>query len=205
MFFINKSCLRCLFCSCYYCVHSAISANIDENYGGMSRNVRDAWNSEQRGGREDVQRKRWRGNLSKDVKKCKEWCEQDGRGSTWWTAGPGSLGSSSGSGRMVNVILSSRRLQMQQPKLYSNLTFQKHGLIRLSLLSLLLPYATHHYLPLTALFHLFSFISLSYSCHISSAPNLFLSISLLLYFSLLLCLVMYLFLMVTLLHSISPH
>lgn len=92
---------------------------------------------------------------------------------------------------------------MQQPKLYSNLTFRKHGLIQLSLLSLLLHYATHHCLPLTALFHLFSFISLSYSCHISSAPNLFLSISFLLYFSLLLCLVMYLFLMVTLLHSIS--
>lgn len=87
----------------------------------------------------------------------------------------------------------------------SNLTFRKHGLIQLSLLSLLLHYATHHCLPLTVLFHLFSFISLSYSCHISSAPNLFLSISLLLYFSLLRCLVIHLFLMVTLLHSISLH
>lgn len=73
--------------------------------------------------------------------------------------------------------MSSFHLQMQQPKLYSNLTFQKHRLIQLSLLSLLLPCATHHFLPLSALFHLFSFICLSYSCHISSAPNLFLSIA----------------------------
>lgn len=94
---------------------------------------------------------------------------------------------------------------MQQPKLYSNLTFPKHGLIQLSVLPLLLPHATHHCLPLTALFHLFSFIFLSYSCHISSVTNLFLSISVLLYFSLLLALVMYLFLMVTLLHSVSLH
>lgn len=93
---------------------------------------------------------------------------------------------------------------MQQPKLYSNLTFQKHGWIQLSLLSVLPPYANHHVLPLSALFHLFSFIS-SYSCHISPAPNLCLSITLLLYFSQLLSLVMYLFLMVTLPHSFSLH
>lgn len=42
--------------------------------------------------------------------------EKDRRGSTWWTAGPGSHGSSSGSGRTVNVVLSSRLVQMQQPK-----------------------------------------------------------------------------------------
>lgn len=80
---------------------------------------------------------------SKDNKKCEERCErseiEDRRGSTWWTAGPGSRGSSSGSGRTVNVILSSHLLEMQQPKLYSNLTFQKHRLIQLSFLSLLLP------------------------------------------------------------------
>lgn len=64
---------------------------------------------------------------------------KDRRGSTCWTAGPGSLGSSSGSGHTVNVILSSHLLEMQQPKLYSNLTFQKHRLIQLSFGSLLLP------------------------------------------------------------------
>lgn len=73
---------------------------------------------------------------SKDNKTSKEREEKDRRGSTRWTAGPGSWGSSSGSGRAVNVILSSRRLQMRQPKLYSNLTFQKHGLIQVPLLSL---------------------------------------------------------------------
>lgn len=35
-------------------------------------------------------------------------------------------GSSSGSGRTANVILSSSLVQMQRPKLYQNLTFQKH-------------------------------------------------------------------------------
>lgn len=124
---------------------------------------------------------------ARTTKKCEERCEQgerekDRRGSTRWTAGPRSRGSSSGSGRAANVILSSRLLlQMQQPKLYSNLTFQNHGLFQLSLLSLSplpLPRATHHFLPPSALFHLFSFIALSYSCHISSAtPNLFLSIA----------------------------
>lgn len=56
------------------------------------------------------------------MRACKERCEwgdweKDTGGSTRWTAGPGSLGSISGSGRMVNVILSSHLLQMQQPKL----------------------------------------------------------------------------------------
>lgn len=89
---------------------------------------------------------------SKDNKKCKGRCEQgerekERRGSTWWTAGPGARGSSSGSGRQVKVVLSSCLVQMQQPKLCSNLTFQKHRLIQLSLLSPLLSYVTHHFLP----------------------------------------------------------
>lgn len=80
------------------------------------------------------------GYKSKDNKKCKERRERDERekarrGSTRWTAGPGLRGSSSGSGRTVNVILSSHLLEMQQSELYSNLTFQKHRLIQLSLLS----------------------------------------------------------------------
>lgn len=80
---------------------------------------------------------------SKGNKKSKERCErgereENRRGSTSRTAGPGSRRSSSGSGRTVNVILSSRLLEMQQPKLYSNLTFQKHRLIQPSFLSLLL-------------------------------------------------------------------
>jgi len=105
--------------------------------------------------------------------------ELDRRVSTWWTAGPGSQGSSSGSGRTANVILSS--LQTQQPKLYSDLTFQKQRAVpTFSPLC-----TTHHLLSLSAPFHLLSFISLSYSCHISSAPNLFLPITLPLYFSLL--------------------
>lgn len=67
-----------------------------------------------------------------------------------------------------------------------NLTFQKHRLIQLSLLSPLLSYVTHHFLRPSALFHLFSSIFRSYSCHIFSAPNPFLSITLPLYSSLLL-------------------
>lgn len=132
------------------------------------------------------------------------------RGSTWWTAGPGARGSSSGSGRQVKAVLSSCPVQMQQPKLCSNLTFQKHRLIQLSLLSPLLSYVTHHFLRPSALFHLFSFISRSYSCHIFSAPNPFLSITLPLYSSLLLssyysAVYLFFLLMVALLHSVSLH
>lgn len=110
---------------------------------------------------------------------------KDRRGSTWRTAGPGSPGSSSGSGRRVNVILSSPACcRCINLNFFSNLTFQKRGLIQLSLLSLLLPYATHHFLPLAALFHLFSFIPSpsSYSCHILPSPHLFPTITLLLSF-----------------------
>lgn len=57
------------------------------------------------------------------------------RGSTWWTAGLLSQGLSSGSSRIVNVILSSHLLETQQPKLCSCLTFQKHRLIQLLCLS----------------------------------------------------------------------
>lgn len=90
---------------------------------------------------------------------------KDSRGSTWWTAGPGSGGSSSGNGRTVKVILSSCLLQMQQPKLCSDLTFQKHRLIQL----LLLCFPTSPPPPPPpASSHLFSFISRSYSCHIFS-------------------------------------
>lgn len=96
--------------------------------------------------------------------------------------------------RKAKVTLSSRLLEIQYPKLCSDLTFQKHRLIQLSFLYLS---------SLSALPHLFTFIFLTYSCHISSAPNLFRSITLLLYFPLLLCPVMYLFLMVTL--WLSPH
>lgn len=145
---------------------------------------------------------------ARTTKQCEERCEQgerekDRRGSTRWTAGPGSRGSSSGSGRTVNVILSSRQLQMQQPKLYSNLTFQKAWVdptfSPLSSASLRHPSLSSPLCPFpSVLFYL-----LSYSCHISSAPELFLFIALQLYFSLLLSLVMYLFLMVTLLHSVS--
>lgn len=89
-------------------------------------------------------------------------CEQgergkDRRGSTWWTAGPGSWGSSSGSGHKVKVILSSCLVQMQQSKVDLNLTFQRHRLIQLSRLSPLPFHDTLH-----SLLHLFPSISCSY-------------------------------------------
>lgn len=105
-------------------------------------------------------------------------------GSTWRTAGPVSQGSSSGSGHIVNVILSTHLLEMQQPKLCSNLTFQKHRLIQLSCLSLL------HHPPLSSplwpfpsvLFyhrHLFlSHILNSYYISFFHIPAIFLSITL---------------------------
>lgn len=131
---------------------------------------------------------------------------RDRRRSSWWDSWAGVSGVKLRplSHRQCGFFISAS-LKTQQPKLCLNLTFQKHRLIRRSLLSLLLPCATHHFLPLSALFHLFPFISLSYSCHISPTPNLFLSIAPLLYFSLLLSLVMYLFLLATLLHSVSLH
>lgn len=88
---------------------------------------------------------------------------------------------------------------MQQHKLYSNLTFQKHGLIQLSLsLFPAPPIILFSSLP----FSICSLLSPSL-IPVTFPQLLFLSITLQLYFSLLLSLVMYLFLMVTLLHSVS--
>lgn len=89
---------------------------------------------------------------SKGNKKCKERCErgereENRRGSTSRAAGPGSRRSSSGSGRTVNVILSSRLLEMQQPKLYSNLTFQKAQVDPTLIPFSSAPCTTHHFLP----------------------------------------------------------
>lgn len=112
--------------------------------------------------------------------------QQDRRGSTWWTAGLGSHG-----------FKLRKRLQSQShPFILSgadaaNQTLLKFNLPKApvdptftSLSSAFPPPITP---PPTALFHLFSFIPRSYSCHIFSAPNLFLSIVLLRHSSLLLC------------------
>lgn len=168
-----------------------------------SREVRWRGRAEKEWGMKEKRRQRWQereGQTRESIKarttKCASRDERkDRRGSTWWTAGLRSQGSSSGSGRTANVILSSSLVQMQRPKLYQNLTFQKHGVdptfTPLSSASLRHPSLSS---PLCPPPSVLLYPPLSYSCHISSAPNLFLSIAVLpLYFSLLLLLLVYLF------------
>ena len=99
-----------------------------------SKEVRWRGRAEKEWGMKAKRRQGWQqreGQTSESIKarttKCASGDERkDRRGSTWWTAGLRSRGSSSGSGRTANVILSSCLVQMQRPKLYPNLTFQKH-------------------------------------------------------------------------------
>lgn len=102
--------------------------------------------------------------------------ERDGHGAGG-QLGPGRWGHAQEAVARPTSFLSARLLQMQQPKLCSNERVDP-------------TFTARHCLPLAALLHLFPFISRSYSRHISFAPDLFLPISLPLYFSLLLWLVM---------------
>lgn len=107
-----------------------------------------------------------------DVSWVRGTIERDQRGAQ---LGPGSQGSRSGSGRAAKVTVSS--LQLQRINFTQICPSKSTGCSNFHSSASL----RHQFYPPSALFHLFSFISASYSCHISSAPDLPLALPL--YFS----------------------
>lgn len=165
-FVINKTSLSVLICSQQRCVYKSKSGKKDEQKGGVC--VQKERGMKDRGSRADIKREMdGREHKSKDSKKSKERCERGGRvkkkkkfegDQHGEQLGGCHRGSSSGSSRRVKVILSSHLLEVQQPKLCSDLTFQK---AQVDPTFMPLFFTTLLFLPLTASFPSAPFSSFS--------------------------------------------